>query len=127
MSASGRKPDRREAGSRRSKLVAAATVLGAAAIVVTIAALPSAVEPVPPAEPVPVNVTVQRVEPVPELADTFTLTGVVQPRVVVSVSAEVAGRIEAYGTRVQEARWPANALAAGSPIVEGQPVTQGDS
>jgi membrane fusion protein (multidrug efflux system) len=42
------------------------------------------------------------------------------------VAAEVAGRVEAYGTRTAEARTAAGALPAGSTIAEGQPVTAGD-
>lgn len=109
-----------------SKVIAVGLVLSGVVAVATIWSLPANVEPIPPAEPVPVNVTVQTVEPVPELADTFKLTGIVQPRTVVQVAAEVSGRIEAYGKRMQEINRPGGVLPAGSPIAEGQPVTEGD-
>ncbi|HOA73514.1 MAG TPA: efflux RND transporter periplasmic adaptor subunit [Phycisphaerae bacterium] len=113
-------------GGRLGKIVGAAMVTVGVLIVVAIARMPAPVASVPPVEPVRVNVTTQTVEPLPQLPDTFTLTGVVEPRVVVQVSAEVAGRIEAYGTRVKEVRRPSGVLPVGSPITEGQPVTAGD-
>ncbi|MCC6793285.1 MAG: efflux RND transporter periplasmic adaptor subunit [Thermomicrobiales bacterium] len=72
------------------------------------------------------NVTVQTIEPVAELPDTFELTGVVQPRAIVRVAAEVTGRIESYGKRAAAARGPGGSFGEGSPIDEGQPVTAGD-
>lgn len=58
--------------------------------------------------PPPVNVTVLPVTPEPKLADTFELPAVVEPNQVVTVAAEVAGRIEWIGPR------------------EGSPVQRGD-
>ncbi len=64
-------------------------------------------EPAPPpvAEAV-VSVRVQRVAPIPEMPDILLLPGVVKENYVVTVSAEVAGRVEkilpAEGDRVKE-------------------------
>jgi membrane fusion protein (multidrug efflux system) len=48
----------------------------------------------PPTEAPSVNVTVETVTAESELADTFSLPAVVEPNRIVSISAEVAGRIE---------------------------------
>ena len=42
----------------------------------------------------PVNVTVEQIRPIPKFADVFVLPGIIHPKRVVDVSAEVAGRIE---------------------------------
>ncbi len=98
---------------------------GAAAVAV-IAWMPASKPPAAPNERVPVNVKVERVKPLSEIADSFEITAVVQPYAVVRVSAEVAGRIESYGTRSTEARWQGGILPVGSKIAEGQPVMAGD-
>jgi len=98
---------------------------GAAAVAV-IAWMPAPKPSAAPNERVPVNVKVERVKPLSEIADSFEITAVVQPYAVVRVSAEVAGRIESYGTRSTEARWQGGMLPVGSKIAEGQPVMAGD-
>jgi membrane fusion protein, multidrug efflux system len=114
------------AGQWRARLAAGGLLLAGVVVVGLIASMPTPRTPVPPVERVPVNVKVQRVEPIPEIVDTFELTAVVQPYTVVRVSAEVPGRIEGYGARSAAARWQGGALPAGSKIAEGQPVTAGD-
>lgn len=108
------------------KLIGLVLVLIGVGIVAAILSMPTPVQPTPPVEAVPVNVTVQPVTPIPHVADTFSLTGVVQPRAIVQVSAEVPGRIEAYGTRATEARRPGKVFEAGTPIREGQSISRGD-
>jgi len=56
--------------------------------------IPSGKEPPPSAATLPVNVEVELVEVIPSLADTFELHGIVEPNRVVSIAAEVAGRVE---------------------------------
>lgn len=80
----------------------------------------------PPVQAVPVNVTVREIQPVSEIADTFQLTGIVKPRAVVEVAAEVPGRIETYGTRAKELQRGNRSFPAGSAINEGEPVSAGD-
>lgn len=98
---------------------------GVAAVAV-IAWMPAPKPSAAPNERVRVNVKVERVKPLSEIADSFEITAVVQPYAVVRVSAEVAGRIESYGTRATEACWQGGILPVGSKIAEGQPVMAGD-
>ncbi len=120
-----RKPGKPE-GRWRSRLVAGSLLLAGVVAVGVIASMPTPKTQPPPVERMPVNVEVRRVEPAPEIADSFEITAVVQPYTVVRVSAEVPGRIESYGKRSAEVRWLGGTLPAGSPIIEGQPVTTGD-
>lgn len=113
-------------GGLPGKLIAAGLVALGAIGVGAVLTLPTPETPETPVEAVPVNVTVQTIEPVAELPDTFELTGVVQPRAIVRVAAEVTGRIESYGKRAAAARGPGGSFGEGSPIDEGQPVTAGD-
>lgn len=113
-------------GSLRGKLIAVGLVLLGAAVVGGIWHLPTPEAAETPVEVLPVNVSVQPIEPVAALPDTFDLTGVVQPRTIVRVAAEVAGRVESYGKRGADAQGPGGSFAAGSAIDEGQPVTAGD-
>jgi membrane fusion protein (multidrug efflux system) len=53
----------------------------------------------PPTEAPPVNVTVMTVAAEPSLPDTFDLPAVVEPNRIVTISAEVAGRIEWIGPK----------------------------
>ena len=84
-------------GTKRWLIRNAAKVL---IILVAVAAL-SFIEKIPKkqeetaaSEAPPVNVKVMNISPVPEFADTFTLPAVVEPNRIVTVSAEVEGRIE---------------------------------
>jgi len=93
-----------EVGTNRSRgrrllgyAVKAALILAAVAILAGIAKMPSQSRQAPATEAPPVNVTVQTVVAESELADTFELPAVVEPNRVVTVAAEVAGRIEHIG------------------------------
>jgi len=113
-------------GRWRGRLLTGGLLLGGVAVVTLIASMPSQKAPVPTVERAPVNVKVERVEPIAEISDSFEITAVVHPYTVVRVSAEVPGRIERYGTRSAAVRWLGSVLPAGSTIDEGQPVTVGD-
>ena len=121
-------PPRAPRTARRllGRLIPVALVVAAAVGAGLIAWLPARVAPDPANEPVPVNVEVLRVEAVPRLADTITLSAVVEPLCVVRVAAEVAGRIEAFGRRQRTATWRGRTFVAGEPLDEGQPVEAGD-
>ena len=71
-----------------------ATLLLAAALLVAGAAGCEQAPPPPQADRAPVNVKVQVVEAIRDYRDTVQLPGVVEPNEVVTVSAEVAGRVE---------------------------------
>jgi membrane fusion protein (multidrug efflux system) len=74
--------------------VKAFIILAAIAGLTVIMRMPAKNKDAPATEPPPVNVTVMTVTTEPQLADTFDLPAVVEPNRVVTVSAEVAGRIE---------------------------------
>jgi membrane fusion protein (multidrug efflux system) len=74
--------------------VKAVIIIAAIAILTVIMRMPAKNREAPPTEAPPVNVTVMTVKTEPQLADTFDLPAVVEPNKVVTVSAEVAGRIE---------------------------------
>ena len=63
------------------------------------AKLPARKQDVPPTETPAVKVSVMTVAAEPELADTFDLPAVVEPNRVVTVSAEVDGRVEWIGPK----------------------------
>jgi membrane fusion protein (multidrug efflux system) len=107
-------------------LVSAGLVVAATVLVVLVAMMPQDEESAPALEIPPVNVKIEVVEAIPELADTFTLSAVVEPYRVVNVAAEVAGRIERFGERAAARTWRGRLLPAGSAIEEGEPIEQGD-
>lgn len=74
--------------------VKAVIIVAAIAILTVIMRMPAKNREAPPTEAPPVNVTVMTVKAEPQLVDTFDLPAVVEPNKVVTVSAEVAGRIE---------------------------------
>ncbi len=78
----------------RRNIVKLVIVLAAVAVLAGISAVPPRDRAVPPGEAAPVNVSVMKVVAIPELADTFTLPAVVEPNRVVTISAEVAARVE---------------------------------
>jgi membrane fusion protein (multidrug efflux system) len=78
----------------RRNIVKIVIVLAAVGILTGVAAVPPRNRQVPPGEAEPVNVTVMEVVATSELADTFALPGVVEPNRVVTISAEVAARVE---------------------------------
>lgn len=69
-------------------------ILGAIAALSFVAKIPKKVDETAASEAPPVNVKVMNISPVPEFSDTFTLPAVVEPNRIVTVSAEVEGRIE---------------------------------
>jgi len=78
----------------RRNAVKAIIILVAIAVLTAIMKMPKKKREAPATEAPPVNVTVMTVTAVPQLADTFDLPAVVEPNRVVTVSAEVSGRIE---------------------------------
>ena len=69
-------------------------VFAALAILTAITKIPTQKGDAPPTEAPPVNVSVITVIAEPQLADTFDLPAIVEPNRIITVSAEVAGRIE---------------------------------
>jgi membrane fusion protein (multidrug efflux system) len=78
----------------RRNVVKMVIVLVAVGVLAGISAVPPRDRETPPQEPAPVNVKVMEVVAIPELADTFTLPAVIEPNRVVTISAEVAARVE---------------------------------
>ena len=64
-----------------------------------LAYMPSPKQDIAPSEAPPVNVTVLPVTAEPRLPDTFDLPAVVEPNQIVTVAAEVAGRVERISPR----------------------------
>ena len=89
-------------------LIKAVIVLAAIAVLTAIMKMPAQNRDAPATPAPPVNVAVMTVEAQSELADTFELPAVVEPNRVVTVAAEVEGRIE------------------GIPCAEGSAVNAGD-
>jgi membrane fusion protein (multidrug efflux system) len=89
------------AGQRRwSRALVKLAILAVAIIALFLLAyMPSPKQEVTPTPAPPVNVTVLPVAPEPKQADTFDLPAVVEPNQVVTVAAEVAGRVEWIGPR----------------------------
>jgi membrane fusion protein (multidrug efflux system) len=81
------------------KIVSLLIVLAAVAGVGAVAQLPAKKQEVPATEVPSVKVAVMTVAAEPELADAFDLPGVVEPNRVVTVSAEVDGRVEWIGPK----------------------------
>jgi len=78
----------------RRNVIKAVIILVVIAILTAIMKMPVKKQEAPATEAPPVNVTVMTVTAEPELADTFDLPAVVEPNRIVTVSAEVNGRIE---------------------------------
>ena len=101
-------------------------VVLALVLVAVIARMPNEAEPTPDNGVPAVNVIVQTVQPIPELADTFTLSAVVEPDRVVHVAAEVTGRVERFGLREHPVSWRGRDIPAGKPVQEGEPIAEKD-
>lgn len=98
-SKTGPKNDQAQMGKKggnwlRRNAVKAIIILAAIVILFVISKIPSRKQEVSATEAPPVNVTVMKVIAEPQLADTFDLPAVVEPNRVITISAEVAGRIE---------------------------------
>jgi membrane fusion protein (multidrug efflux system) len=78
----------------RRNAIKAVIILAAIAVLTAIMKMPKKKREAPAAEAPPVNVTVMTVTAEPELPDTFDLPAVVEPNRIVTVSAEVSGRVE---------------------------------
>ena len=87
-------PAERGAGWLRRNAAKVVIILAVIAILTVIAKMPPRKRDTPPAEVPPVNVTVMTVTAEPQLADAFDLPAVVEPNQIVTVAAEVAGRVE---------------------------------
>jgi len=83
-----------EPGWFRRNTAKTVLILVSLAILAVIVIIPKRNRNAPPVEAPPVNVTVMTVAAESELADTFDLPAVVEPNLIVTVSAEVAGRVE---------------------------------
>jgi membrane fusion protein, multidrug efflux system len=81
------------------KAVSVVIVLAALAAVCGVAQLPARKQETIATEPPPVNVSVLMVSAEPELPDVFELPAAVEPNRVVTVSAEVDGRVEWIGPK----------------------------
>jgi len=78
----------------RRNAVKAVIILAAIGILTAIMKMPAKKREAPATEAPPVNVKVMTVTAEPKLADAFDLPAVVEPNRIVTVSAEVGGRIE---------------------------------
>jgi membrane fusion protein (multidrug efflux system) len=78
----------------RRNAIKAVIILAAIAVLAVIMKIPAKKQEAPATEAPPVNVSVMTVTAEPQLADTFDLPAVVEPNRIVTVSAEVSGRIE---------------------------------
>jgi membrane fusion protein (multidrug efflux system) len=113
-------------GSRvLARLVPAGLVVCALILVALVAWMPTPENTLEPPASVPVNVKTWTVEAVPELADTFDVSAVVEPNAVIRVAAEVAGRVERFASRARAVRWRGRLIAAERTIDEGEPVEAG--
>ncbi|MFH1745524.1 MAG: efflux RND transporter periplasmic adaptor subunit [Planctomycetota bacterium] len=108
------------------RLIQVVLVLAAAGGVVVVALLPGNQNEQAAIAIPPVNVTVQVIKPIPELPDDFALTAVIEPYYVVSVAAEVSGRIDRFAQRTRETSWRGRMFPAEVELEEGEPVSKGD-
>ena len=92
----------------RRNIIKAVIVLIAIAVLTVVTKIPPRERTAPPAEAALVNVTVMPVVAQPQLADSFNLPAAIEPNRIVTVAAEVEGRIENI------------------PCKEGDPVKAGD-
>ena len=90
----GGEPRRRSAASILGRVICVLVLLAAAGALLLIYQTPKREGEAPPTEAPPVNVVVEVVQALPELADTLDLPGQVAANRVVQVAAEVAGRVE---------------------------------
>lgn len=88
------KPAMTNRGWRRRTVAKTVIVLTAIGVLTVLARIPARKRDAPPGEEPPVNVTTMTVTAEPQLPDTLNLPAVVEPNEIVSVSAEIAGRIE---------------------------------
>lgn len=98
-------PQRRKRGWFKRNISKVIIVIVAIAVLFVIANMPEKDRSAKPTPAAPVNVTVMTINPEPRFDETFDLPAIVEPNRVVTVSAEVEGRIEhipsAEGSKVQ--------------------------
>ncbi len=102
------KSSKKSGGHFVHNLIRLILFLGAIAVVAAVAKMHKKTDEAAPSDAPPVNVKVMEIKPEPEFADTFRLPAVVEPNRIVTVSAEVDGRIESI------------------PVTEGKSVKSGD-
>jgi membrane fusion protein (multidrug efflux system) len=78
----------------RRNAVKAFIILVAIGILIAITKIPSRKQEAPATEAPAVNVTVMTIQAEPQVADTFDLPAVIEPNRIITISAEVSGRIE---------------------------------
>lgn len=93
-------------------VVKAIIVLMVIGILIVVSKIPKKDRQTPLTEAPPVNVSVMTVTAEPELPDTFDLPAVIEPNRVVTIAAEVAGRIERIGPE------KGDAVSAGDLLIE---------
>jgi len=81
-------------GWLRRNIIKAVIILVAIAVLTAVTKIPPRERTAPPSEVTLVNVTVMPVVAQPQLADSFDLPAAIEPNRIVTVSAEVEGRIE---------------------------------
>lgn len=101
MSSRVEKTETHAAGGRQAGRIWMKLAIVAVAIIAlfALAYIPSEKQEVVATEAPPVNVTVLPVTPEPKLPDAFDLPAVIEPNQVVTIAAEVAGRVEWIGPR----------------------------
>lgn len=89
----------------RRNILKAVIIIAVLAVLTMIASMPNQRRATEPTEAAPVNVTVMTIENEPRFAETFDLPAIVEPNRIVTVAAEVEGRVEripsAEGSRVK--------------------------
>ena len=98
------KANSRKRGWFRRNIPIVIIIIAAITVLTILAAMPNQQRATEPTEPAPVNVTVMTIQSEPQFAETFDLPGVVEPNRIVTIAAEVEGRVEriplAEGSRV---------------------------
>lgn len=88
------KESKKTSGWLRRNVPKIILILIAIAVLSVISKIPKRDEDKATSKPAPVNVKVMDVTAVPEFADTFKLPAVIEPNKIVTISAEIDGRIE---------------------------------
>ncbi len=90
---------------RRNITRAVIIIAAIAVLIVIVVIIPKRKKSAEPTPAAPVNVTVIKVDPEPQFYDTFDLPAVIEPNRIVTIAAEVEGRVEripfAEGSRVK--------------------------
>jgi membrane fusion protein (multidrug efflux system) len=114
--------------ARRRWAAPAGVVIVAAAVAALAVVLPERQTRKAPAPRPPLNVTVERVRRIARLPDILELTGTVEPRRIIKVSAEVDGRVVSYAglddphTETGEPAWAPASAPPGRKLDDGDAV-----